>query len=52
MRAKLRAGSDEQYDWLSSNHAKAFYANYKGDPKDLERGFLKSALLVKVRDLN
>ena len=51
MRAKLRAG-DEQYDWLSSNHARAFYANYKADPEHLEHGFLKSSLLVKVRDLN
>ncbi len=51
MRAKLRAG-DEQYDWLSSNHARAFYASYKADPEHLEHGFLKSSLLVKVRDLN
>ncbi|KIJ99897.1 hypothetical protein K443DRAFT_8020 [Laccaria amethystina LaAM-08-1] len=47
VRAKLRAG-DEQYNWLSSNHARAFYANYKADPEDLEHGFLKSSLLVKV----
>jgi hypothetical protein len=51
VRSKLRAG-DEHYDWLTSNHARAFYANYKADPEHLERGFLKSALLVKVRDLN
>ncbi|KIJ95740.1 hypothetical protein K443DRAFT_11186, partial [Laccaria amethystina LaAM-08-1] len=47
VRAKLRAG-DEQYDWLSSNHARAFYTNYKADPEQLEHGFLKSSLLVKV----
>jgi hypothetical protein len=51
VRAKLRAG-DEQYNWLSSNHARAFYAKYKADPEHLEYGFLKSSLLVKVRDLN
>ena len=51
MRAKLRAG-DEHYDWLSSNHARAFYANHKADPEDLEHGFLKSSLLVRVRGLN
>ena len=51
MRAKLRAG-DEQYNWLSSNHARGFYTNYQADPDHLEHGFLKSSLLVKVRDLN
>jgi hypothetical protein len=48
VQAKLRAG-EEGYDWLSSNHAWAFYANHKTNPQRLEDGFLKSALLVKVR---
>ena len=47
----MRAG-DDHFDWLSSNHARAFYANYKADPKCLEHGFLKSTLLVKVSILN
>jgi len=49
--AKLRAG-DEDYNWLSSNHARAFYANHKADSEHLEHRFLKSSLLVKVYNLN
>ncbi|KIM37371.1 hypothetical protein M413DRAFT_31063 [Hebeloma cylindrosporum] len=47
VRVKLRAG-EEGYDWLSSNYARAFYANHKANPQRLEDGFLKSTVLVKV----
>ncbi len=46
-RAKLRA-YDEEFDWLSSYHLRCFYANYEGDLDQLELGFLKSTLLLKV----
>jgi hypothetical protein len=29
--------------------ARALYAGYSGDPKNLEEGFLKSSMMVKVR---
>ena len=46
-RAKLRA-CDEEFDWLSSYHSRCFYTNYKPDMTQLESGFLKSTLLIKV----
>jgi len=46
-RAKLRAW-DEEFDWLSSYHSRCFYANYKPDKTQLESGYLKSTLLIKV----
>ncbi|PPQ81607.1 hypothetical protein CVT26_013569 [Gymnopilus dilepis] len=47
VRAKIRA-LDDDYDWCSSFHARAFYAKHKGDDQRLEDGFLMSSLLVKV----
>ncbi|KJA13449.1 hypothetical protein HYPSUDRAFT_151576, partial [Hypholoma sublateritium FD-334 SS-4] len=46
-RAKLRAG-EENFDWLCSFHSRCFYANYNPDADQLELGYLKSALLVRV----
>ena len=48
IRAKLRA-FDEDFDWLSSYHSRCFYTNYKPDMTQLESGYLKSTLLIKVR---
>lgn len=48
VRAKLRAGDDD-FDWLSSYHARCFYANYKANADQLEAGYLKSTLLIQVR---
>lgn len=47
IRAKLRA-FDEDFDWLSSYHSRCFYTNYKPDMTQLESGYLKSTLLIKV----
>ncbi|KJA12562.1 hypothetical protein HYPSUDRAFT_121825, partial [Hypholoma sublateritium FD-334 SS-4] len=47
VRAKLRAG-EENFDWLSSYHARCFYTKYNPSPDQLELGYLKSNLLVKV----
>jgi hypothetical protein len=47
IRAKLRA-FDEEFDWLSSYHSRCFYAKYKPNMTQLESGYLKSALLIKV----
>ncbi len=47
VRAKLRA-LDEEFDWLSSYHSRCFYAKSKPNPTQLESGYLKSTLLVKV----
>ena len=48
IRAKLRA-FDKDFDWLSSYHSRCFYANYKPNMSQLELGYLKSAILIKVR---
>src|SRR5271156_5770014 len=48
IRAKLRA-FNEDFDWLSSYHSRCFYANYKANVSQLESGYLKSTLLIKVR---
>ncbi|PPR01365.1 hypothetical protein CVT26_015414 [Gymnopilus dilepis] len=47
VRAKLRAGGDEKFDWLSSFHSRIFFSKFKGDRDHLEDGFLKSIILVK-----
>ena len=47
VRAKLRA-FDEEFDWLSSYHSRCFYAKSKPNLTQLESGYLKSTLLVKV----
>jgi hypothetical protein len=47
IRAKLRA-FDEEFDWLSSYHSRCFYAKSKPNLTQLESGYLKSTLLVKV----
>lgn len=48
IRAKIREGCDGynafDYYWL-----RCLYEGETGDPKDVETGFLKNALLVKVR---
>jgi len=47
VRAKIRDGIDgysaSDYYWL-----RCLYEEEKGDPEDVEKGFLKSTLLVKV----
>jgi len=47
IRAKLRA-FDEDFDWLSSYHSRCFYAKHKLNATQLESGYLKSTLLIKV----
>ncbi|KIJ94639.1 hypothetical protein K443DRAFT_11933 [Laccaria amethystina LaAM-08-1] len=46
-RAKLRE-CDEDFDWLSSYHSRCFYPGYEADVTQLESGYLKSNLLIKV----
>lgn len=50
VRAKLRA-AEEGFDWLSSYHARCFYAKYEPNADHLESGYLKSPLLIRVRPL-
>ena len=47
VRAKVRAFHPE-YDYASSFFIRCLYANEQGDIQNIEKGFLKSALLVNV----
>jgi len=47
IRAKLWA-FDAESDWLSSYHSRCFYVKYKLNTAQLESGYLKSMLLIKV----
>lgn len=46
VRSKIRS---YEAGYESSMFARALYAGYSGDPKNLEEGFLKSSMMVKVR---
>lgn len=49
VRAKIRDCSDGHC--ASNNYwLRCLYDGEKGDPEDVEKGFLKSTLLVKVRE--
>jgi len=48
IRAKIRDGVDG-YSASNSYWLRCLYDGEKGDPEDVEKGFLKSTLLVKVR---
>lgn len=48
VRAKIRDGIDG-YNALDDYWVRCLYEGEKGDPEDVEKGFLKSSLLVKVR---
>ena len=39
---------DAEFDWLSSYHSRCFYAKYTPNLVQLESGYLKSMLLIKV----
>ena len=49
VRAKLRdCNLDEGFDFAKNLFVRCFYVNYKGDPEKVEKGFLRSTLLVQV----
>lgn len=48
VRQKVR-NLDPDFSTASSYFINAFYPKGKGDPNDIEKGFLRSGLLVKVR---
>ena len=48
IRAKIRDGVDD-YNTFDEYWLRCLYKNEKGDPEDVEKGFLQSNLLVKVR---
>ena len=48
VRAKIRDGIDGHYAF-DDYWVRCLYEGEKGDPEDVEKGFLKSNLLVKVR---
>jgi hypothetical protein len=47
VRAKIRDGIDD-YSTLDDYWIRCLYEGEEGDPEDVEKGFLKSNLLVKV----
>lgn len=49
VRAKVRDCIDE-YNASDNYWLRCLYEGEKGDPENVEEGFLKSALLVKVQD--
>ena len=49
VRAKLRdCNLDEGFDFAKNFFIHCFYDGYKGDPENVEKGFLRSTLLVQV----
>ena len=49
VRAKLReCNLDEGFDFAKNFFIRCFYINYEGDPENVEKGFLRSPLLVQV----
>jgi hypothetical protein len=49
VRAKLRdCNLDEGFDFARNFFVRCFYLNHEGDPENVEKGFLRSALLVQV----
>lgn len=47
VRAKIRDGLDNYYAF-DDYWIRCLYEDEQGDPEDVEKGFLKSSLLVKV----
>ena len=48
-RAKLRDYNlDEGFDFARNFFIRCFYVNHEGDPENVEKGFLRSTLLVQV----
>jgi hypothetical protein len=50
VRAKLRERTDS-HDAFGDYWIRCLYEGEEGDPEDVEKGFLKSRLLIKVRIL-
>ena len=49
VRAKLRdCNFDEGFDFAKNYFVRCFYADYEGNPENVEKGFLRSTLLVQV----
>jgi hypothetical protein len=49
VRAKLRdCNLDEGFDFAKNYFVRCFYVGYEGDPENVEKGFLRSTLLVQV----
>ena len=51
IRAKIRDGIDD-YNASSNFWIWCLYEREEGDPEDIEKGFLKSLLLVKVINMS
>ena len=50
VRAKLRdCNLEEGFDFAKNFFVRCFYVGYEGDPENVEKGFLRSTLLVQVR---
>ena len=49
IQAKLRdCNFEEGYDFVKNFFIRCFYVNYEGDLENIEKGFLRSSLLVQV----
>ncbi len=48
VRTAYRSGTDPNITMASNYFCRCFYAGGKGDPSNLEKGFLRSKLLLKV----
>ena len=49
VRAKLHdCNLDEGFDFAKNFFVRCFYVDYEGDPENVEKGFLRSTLLIQV----